>query len=76
MHAAAGDSMALSKEKGQGRPKALVIGVGGGSLPVFLAQHLGFDVDSVELDAAVLDLAQKHFGFSNGANLQVCSLWC
>ena len=53
-----------------------MIGVGGGSLPLFLARHLGFRVDAVELDPVVLDLAQQHFAFANGTGLQVqpCAL--
>lgn len=51
--------------------KALVIGVGGGSLPLLLARHMGFQVDAVELDPVVLDLAQQHFAFADGPGMQV-----
>ncbi len=46
---------------------ALVVGLGGGGLPAFLSGALGLDVDSVELDAAVLGLARRHFGLSERA---------
>ena len=51
-------------------PRALVVGLGGGGLPVFLSRHCGMDVESVELDPVVVDLAQRHFGFSDTATLQ------
>jgi spermidine synthase len=42
----------------------LVIGLGGGTLPRTLAQLLpDADIDVVEIDAAVVDVAQKYFGF-------------
>ena len=53
------------------RPRAVVIGVGGGSLPLFLARHLDFEVEAVELDPAVLELAQEHFSFHNSDRLRV-----
>eukprot|EP00850_Spirogloea_muscicola_P008546 SM000045S16291 [mRNA] locus=s45:698278:703942:+ [translate_table: standard] len=42
---------------------ALVIGLGGGALPMFLHQHLPFDVKVVELDGVIGQLASRHFGF-------------
>ncbi len=53
------------------RPHALVVGLGGGGLPVFLNNHCGMDVQSVELDPVVVDLARRHFGFADSASLQV-----
>lgn len=53
------------------RPQAMVVGLGGGGLPVFLNQHCGMDVQSVELDPVVVDLARRHFGFADSATLQV-----
>eukprot|EP00850_Spirogloea_muscicola_P011442 SM000071S21066 [mRNA] locus=s71:264129:269803:+ [translate_table: standard] len=41
----------------------LVIGLGGGALPMFLHQHLPFDVKVVELDGVIGQLASRHFGF-------------
>lgn len=43
--------------------KALVIGLGAGQLPMLLQQS-GFDVEAVEIDPKVGELAQKHFGFT------------
>jgi predicted membrane-bound spermidine synthase len=43
--------------------KALVIGLGAGQLTMLL-QQAGFDVDAVEIDPEVGELAKKHFGFS------------
>jgi predicted membrane-bound spermidine synthase len=43
--------------------KALVIGLGAGQLPMLL-QQAGFDVDAVEIDPKVGEMAMKHFGFS------------
>ena len=47
---------------------ALVVGLGGGALPVFLQRVLRMDVDVVELDAAVVGLARRHFGFADHAD--------
>ena len=49
----------------------MVVGLGGGGLPVFLNRHCGMDVQSVELDPVVVDLARRHFGFADSATLQV-----
>ena len=43
-------------------PRALVIGVGGGALPAWLAAQTGAAVDAVELDAAVLQAATSAMG--------------
>ena len=53
------------------RPQAMVVGLGGGGLPVFLNKHCGMDVQSVELDPVVVDQARRHFGFADSASLQV-----
>ena len=50
---------------------ALVIGLGGGGLPVFLHRFLGMSVEAVELDEAVVGLARRHFGFQEESGLQV-----
>ncbi|DBB00023.1 TPA: hypothetical protein ACH3X1_013883 [Trebouxia sp. C0004] len=52
------------------RPQAMVVGLGGGGLPVFLNNHCGMDVQSVELDPVVVDLARRHFDFVDSASLQ------
>ena len=51
--------------------RALVIGLGGGGLPVFLHRFLGMSVEAVELDEAVVGLARRHFGFQEEPGLQV-----
>ncbi|XP_007433820.1 methyltransferase-like protein 13 isoform X1 [Python bivittatus] len=57
-------------------PKAqihmLVIGLGGGSLPLFLHDHfLQCYIDVVEIDSAMLKVATRWFGFSPGDRLKV-----
>ena len=65
--------------QGQGveqfRPQAMVVGLGGGGLPVFLNRHCHMDVQSVELDPVVVDLARRHFAFADTATLQVILLY-
>jgi spermidine synthase len=51
---------------------ALIVGLGGGALPMFLHQrlpHLAIEV--VELDPGVLEVACKFFGFKEDAGLRV-----
>lgn len=43
--------------------RALVIGLGGGPLPIYWHASLGFNVEAVELDPVVLELAWTRFGF-------------
>lgn len=57
--------------KARGRPQAMVVGLGGGGLPMFLNKHCHMDVQTVELDPLVADLARRHFGFADSATLQV-----
>jgi spermidine synthase len=45
--------------------KALLIGLGGGSIAMEL-KKMGFSVDAVELDKRVPELAAKYFGFEPG----------
>ncbi len=48
----------------RGQPSAVCIGVGGGSLPLFLSHHFpGMHVEAVELDSAVLAAASQAMGF-------------
>lgn len=50
----------------------LVIGLGGGSLPLFLHDYfLQSSVDVVEIDSAMLEVATRWFGFSPGDRLKV-----
>lgn len=64
------DVMGQSQGGPSSRPQAMVVGLGGGGLPVFLNKHCGMDVQSVELDPVVVDLARRHFGFADSASLQ------
>lgn len=51
------------------RARALVIGLGGGSLAMFLYEHLrSMQLACVELDPAVVDVAQRWFGFPAAAD--------
>lgn len=65
------DVLGQSQGGPSARPQAMVVGLGGGGLPVFLNKHCGMDVQSVELDPVVVDLARRHFGFADSATLQV-----
>ena len=62
---------AQASGKGRDRPQAMVVGLGGGALPVFLNRNCHMDVQSVELDPVVVDLARRHFGFADSATLRV-----
>ncbi|XP_026542706.1 methyltransferase-like protein 13 [Notechis scutatus] len=60
----------------EGLPKAqihmLVIGLGGGSLPLFLHDYfVQCSVDVVEIDSAMLEVATRWFGFSPGDRLKI-----
>jgi hypothetical protein len=53
----------MDKEKTKFR--VLSIGVGGGSLPLFLKHHFpGATIDAVEIDPAVIEAAERFMGFS------------
>ena len=52
---------------------ALVIGLGGGCLPMYMRHIVGLSVQVVELDPVVADLASRHFGFVADEQLQVGS---
>lgn len=49
----------------------LVIGLGGGGLPVFLHRHLQIPTRVIELDKEVAKLARDHFGCHACPGLQV-----
>lgn len=51
--------------------KGLVVGLGSGALALYLHWHMGMDVKAVELDAAVVGLAEQHFEFSTKEGLEV-----
>lgn len=54
-----------------GHCRALVIGLGGGSLPAFLHEAFNVDVTTIELDAVILDMARQFFCFP--PQLKACS---
>ncbi|CAK9136523.1 unnamed protein product [Ilex paraguariensis] len=55
-----------------GLVKAIVIGLGAGLLPMFLHKCLHFfDIEVVELDHAVLDMAREYFGFREDKRLKL-----
>ena len=56
--ARAGDDVAAAQHR-----RALVVGLGGGCLPMYMRHILGLSVQVVELDPVVADLASHHFGF-------------
>ncbi len=42
----------------------LVVGLGGGTIPMFMRSHLpDSDIDVIEPDPAVVDVTRSHFGF-------------
>lgn len=53
------------RARGGLRPKALCLGVGGGALLGFLTDQLNFEVDGVEEDEVVLEVAKRHFGLES-----------
>lgn len=51
--------------------RILVVGLGGGTLPMFMRRHLPeSDIDAIELDPAVVEVARSHFGFRDDARLK------
>jgi spermidine synthase len=50
---------------------ALVLGLGGGSIANAFQTRLGFNVDAVELDQRVAELAREQFSLSNKVNVIV-----
>jgi predicted membrane-bound spermidine synthase len=56
--------------------RALVIGLGGGALPSFLAAAMGMDVEAVELDPEVAGLARRHFALQVLCQQNTClGMW-
>lgn len=52
--------------------RALIVGLGGGSLVMVLQRLVpGIVIDAVELDSVVVDVAQEHFGFTAGSHTHV-----
>ncbi|KAI3520371.1 hypothetical protein L1887_09757 [Cichorium endivia] len=52
-------------------PRALCLGVGGGSLLSFLNTELGFEVTGVEVDEVVLNAATQHFGLHRSDSIRL-----
>jgi 2-polyprenyl-3-methyl-5-hydroxy-6-metoxy-1,4-benzoquinol methylase len=59
----AGDVLTKQRRAGRGQGSVLVIGLGGGALPIYLHDVFSFDVYCVDLDEVVIRLAKTHFGF-------------
>ncbi len=53
----------INQHRGQSS-KILVIGLGGGAIPIFLERQ-GFDVTAVDIDPVVVELAEKYMGLEN-----------
>lgn len=50
----------------------LIIGLGGGTIPTALAKVLpGATIDAVEIDPAVVRVAERYFGFRSGERIRV-----
>ena len=50
---------------------ALVIGLGGGTIPSFLRKHFpDMKIDAVDIDPAVVEVAKSHFGFREDAKMR------
>ena len=72
-HAHAGKHLAALKPDQGAAGEAMVVGLGGGALPMYLRQAHGLSVTVVELDAVIVDLAQRHFGLAADPHLKVWS---
>ncbi len=53
------------------RPRrVLIVGLGGGSIPMFLRQHYPqMEIDVVDIDPHVVDVAKRYFGFREDARM-------
>ena len=60
-----------SNKTGGDDATVMVVGLGGGALPSFMAAHLRCSVQVVELDADVAAMAAAHFGFAEGPRLSL-----
>eukprot|EP00271_Cylindrocystis_brebissonii_P017493 TRINITY_DN456_c0_g2_i5.p1 TRINITY_DN456_c0_g2~~TRINITY_DN456_c0_g2_i5.p1 ORF type:complete len:1038 (-),score=164.96 TRINITY_DN456_c0_g2_i5:71-3184(-) len=54
-----------------GTPRAIIIGGGACTLPIFLRKHFPFSIDVVEIDQVVIDVARRHFGLREDHMLRV-----
>lgn len=66
------DDVASQSSQRRRQPGVMVVGLGGGGLPVYLNQFCSMNVHVVELDPVVVELARRHFGFQDSSSLQVC----
>ena len=67
--------MTKQRRAGKGQGEVLVIGLGGGALPIYLHDVFSFNVECVDLDETVIRLAKMHFGFEESKQtpkLEVC----
>ena len=53
------------------KSKALILGLGGGPMANILQNDLGFNVDAVELDQRIAEIARQYFGLSGKVNVVV-----
>ena len=53
------------------REPALVVGLGGGGLPVYLRHNTTLEILAVELDPAIVEIATEWFGFQSDEQLKV-----
>ncbi|QDZ21007.1 methyltransferase [Chloropicon primus] len=57
-------------KKTAGKLRVLLVGLGGGGLPMFISQQFSADVTVVELDPVVEGLAKDYFGFEETGDLR------
>ncbi len=50
---------------------ALILGLGGGTVANIFQNDLGFNVDAVELDQRIAEVARQYFALSNKVNVIV-----
>ena len=63
---------AALRDPAAARPRCLVIGLGGGGLPLFLRRYVPcLDVTVVELEGGLVGVAEAWFGFQRDAQLRV-----
>ncbi|KAJ8765855.1 hypothetical protein K2173_020371 [Erythroxylum novogranatense] len=53
------------------KPRALCLGVGGGTLLSFLRSKLGFEVEGAEMDEEVLRVGRKYFGLGDCETVKI-----
>jgi spermidine synthase len=53
------------------KSNALILGLGGGTVSNIFQSNLGFNVDAVELDQRIADVAKQYFGLNGKVNVVV-----